>query len=138
MKTPIPLQLREFVIKRADFRCEYCLLHQADEPVYSHEIDHVIAEKHFGQTVADNLAYACFYCNRFKGSDIASIDPLSDQITPLFNPRIQLWHEHFLWDGPIIIPLTGIGRTTARLLQINRPRIVQRRTYLIQLGRFPR
>lgn len=116
MKTPIPLQLQEFVMQRADFRCKYCLLHQADEPVYSYEIDHVIAEKHFGQTVADNLAYACFYCSRFKGSDIASIDPLSDQITPLFNPRIQLWHEHFLWDGPIIIPLTGIARTTARLL----------------------
>jgi len=137
MKTYIPERLRELVMRRANTRCEYCLLHRDDEPVYPHEIDHVIAEKHSGPTAAYNLAFACFYCNRFKGTDIASIDPLTGEIVPLFNPRTQLWDEHFILDGPLIIPLTGVGRTTVRLLQMNRPRIVQRRTYLIQLGRYP-
>lgn len=89
MKTRIPEQLREFVIERANYHCEYCQLHQDDEPIYPHEIDHVIAEKHAGPTTAGNLALACFYCNRFKGTDIASIDPLTGAIVPLFNPRIQ-------------------------------------------------
>ena len=137
MKVHITLYLRDLVIDRATGRCEYCLLHHTDEPIYSHEIDHVIAEKHFGQTVADNLAYACFYCNRYKGSDIASIDPLTGEIVPLFNPRTMIWREHFVLDGPLIIPLTGVARATVRLLQMNRTRIVQRRTYLIQLGRYP-
>ncbi|MFZ4663697.1 MAG: HNH endonuclease [Caldilineaceae bacterium] len=138
MKTRISNHLREVVSIRAGFRCEYCLLHRDDEPIYSHEVDHVIAEKHFGQTVAHNLAFACFYCNRFKGTDIASIDPLTGLVVPLFNPRTQRWHEHFTFDGPLIIPLIDIGRATVRLLQMNRVRIVQRRTYLIQLGRYPK
>lgn len=137
MKSYISERLRELVLTRANSRCEYCLLHQDDEPGYSHEIDHVIAEKHLGKTLAHNLAYACFYCNRFKGTDLTSIDPLTDQITPLFNPRTQSWAEQFALDGPEIVPLTAVGRTTVRLLQMNRPRIIQRRIYLIQLGHYP-
>ena len=137
MKAYISDRLRNLVLVRAHFRCEYCLLHQDDEPVYPHEIDHIIAEKHLGETLNHNLAYACFYCNRFKGSDLTSIDPLTNQITLLFNPRTQIWAEHFALDGPMIVPLTDVGRTTVRLFQMNRPRIIQRRTYLIQLGRYP-
>jgi hypothetical protein len=135
--TYISNNLRNLVINRANFRCEYCLLAQDDEPIYPHEVDHVIAEKHSGQTHEDNLAYACFYCNRFKGSDLASLDPLTGEITSLFNPRTQVWAEHFALDGPVIVPLTAVGRTTAFLLKLNRPRIIQRRTYLIQLGHYP-
>lgn len=137
MKAYIAQQLRNLVIARANSRCEYCLLHQDDEPVYPHEIDHIVAEKHLGETTAENLAYACFYCNRYKGSDIASVDPLTSQITPLFHPRSDVWREHFFLDGPVIVPLTTTARTTVRLLQMNRPRIVQRRGYLIQLGHYP-
>jgi hypothetical protein len=41
----------------------------------SHQVDHIIAEKHGGQTLAENLALSCSLCNQAKGSDIASIDP---------------------------------------------------------------
>ena len=41
----------------------------------AHEIDHVIAEKHGGQTDKDNLALACTLFNKYKGSDLAFIDP---------------------------------------------------------------
>ncbi|MBI1877978.1 MAG: HNH endonuclease [Chloroflexi bacterium] len=138
MTTYISNRLRDLVISRANFRCEYCLLHQDDEPNYPHEVDHVIAEKHSGKTHADNLAYACFYCNRFKGTDLASLDPLTGEITPIFNPRLQNWTEHFALDGPVIVPLTAVGRATAFLLKLNRSRIIQRRIYLIQLGHYPR
>ena len=137
MTTYIPDTLRQTVIERAKERCEYCLLHQRDEPAYTHEIDHIVAEKHLGQTIESNLAYACFYCNRFKGSDLTSIDPLTSNVTRLFNPREDIWADHFLLDGSIIVPLTDIARTTIRLLRMNRIRIIERRTYLIQLGRYP-
>lgn len=137
MTTYIPSHLRKLAIQRSNNRCEYCLLQADDEPIFPHEIDHIIAEKHEGQTVEDNLAYACFYCNRFKGTDLTSIDPLTGEITPLFNPRMQVWSDHFALDGPLIVSMTQVGRTTIRLLQMNRPRMIQRHTYLIQLGRYP-
>jgi 5-methylcytosine-specific restriction endonuclease McrA len=62
---------------------------------YPHEADHVIAEKHGGATSLENLAWACFYCNRFNGSDFASVDPASQKIVFLFHPREQRWNRHF-------------------------------------------
>jgi 5-methylcytosine-specific restriction endonuclease McrA len=58
MSEPISTNLRQLVYKRAMGRCEYCLMHQDVSP-YTHEIDHLIARKHGGQTVAENLALAC-------------------------------------------------------------------------------
>ena len=66
--TYIPDVLREKVAERANYCCEYCLLHEQDS-IYSHEIDHIIPEKHRGETVEDNLCYACLDCNRNKGTD---------------------------------------------------------------------
>ena len=71
-KTYIPASLRREVIERAEQRCEYCLIH-ADDFLHRHEVDHVVAEKHRGVTNAANLAYACFACNRNKGSDLGSL-----------------------------------------------------------------
>jgi hypothetical protein len=88
----------------------------ADYAGFVHEIDHVIAAKHGGTTDLENFAYACAQCNRLKGSDIATLDPHTGQVEPLFNPRRQLWHEHFRLDGPVIVPLSSTGRATERLL----------------------
>ena len=60
-----------------------------------HQTDHIIAEKHGDATLADNLALCCILCNKHKGSDLASLDPLTGEITPLFHPRSQNWLEHF-------------------------------------------
>jgi 5-methylcytosine-specific restriction endonuclease McrA len=91
----IPAELGRLVIERASGHCEYWLIHQ-DVSIYSHEVDHIIALKHGGQTRADNLALSCLSCNRYKGSDLATIDPINDEIVPLFNPCRQVWDEHFL------------------------------------------
>ena len=74
--------LRDVVQLRTDGLCEYCRISER-LTLAEHEIDHVIAIKHGGQTVAENLALCCAVCNRFKGSDIASIDPETGQLTPL-------------------------------------------------------
>ena len=80
--------LRELVRLRAAGLCEYCRISER-LTLAEHEIDHVIAVKHGGPTAADNLALCCAVCNRFKGSDIGSLDSESGQLTPLFNSRVD-------------------------------------------------
>ena len=122
----IAAALRRQVRERARERCEYCLLAEA-EAFFPHEPDHIISQKHGGETVLENLALACFDCNRFKGSDIASVDPASGTLTPLFNPRLQHWNEHFQLEHGRILPLTATARATARLLRLNLSHRIERR-----------
>jgi HNH endonuclease len=75
-KTSVPERMRRQVQERTQGRCEYCLTNESDM-FYPHEADHVIAEKHGGATSLENLTWACFYCNRFKGTDLASVDPIT-------------------------------------------------------------
>ena len=128
--------LRRTVIDRAQHRCEYCLVHQ-DDTAFTHPVDHIIAIKHGGRTDETNLALACIDCNRNKGSDLTSIDPLTGLITPLFHPRLNQWHEHFQLEGAMIVGITGIGRTTVYLLQMNDAARLVERNLLVILGRYP-
>ncbi len=96
----------------------------------SYWIDHIVAEKHGGVTAAENLALSCPLCNQHKGSDLSSIDPGSGAITPLFNPRIDSWVEHFRLVDGIIEPLTAKGRVTERPLRFNLPYRVEARQLL--------
>jgi hypothetical protein len=79
----------------------------------------VIAEKHGGKTVSENLALTCWRCNRHKGSDLGSFDPQTEAFCFLFNPRTQHWDDHFMQDGPHISGRTPEGRTTVNLLRLN-------------------
>ena len=132
----IPAALRRKVHERARSRCEYCLLSE-EHAFFSHEPDHIIAEKHGGKTTEQNLALACFDCNRFKGSDIASIDLADNNLVPLFNPRNQDWGEHFAIKHGKIIPLTPVGRVTTRLLKFNLPERIEVRETLALFERYP-
>lgn len=128
MATVIPETLRRAVIVRANGCCEYCGKPQVS--FFAHEVDHVIAQKHRGKTTLENLAFACFECNRYKGSDIASFDPQTEQLTLLFNPRTQNWTDHFRYDSGVIVPLTPEGRSTVFLLRLNDPARIQERITL--------
>jgi hypothetical protein len=132
----IPAHLRQQVRRRAKGRCEYCLLADQDS-FFAHEPDHIIAEKHGGATSAKNLAFSCFDCNRFKGSDIASLDPVTRKLVPLFNPRTDVWKDHFQIVGGTIRGLTAVGRATERLLKLNLPARVDIRAILADAGRYP-
>lgn len=117
--TRVSAALRRLVVRRARDLCEYCLIHESDA-YFGCEIDHVISEKHGGPTTEDNLAYACLFCNRCKGSDVGSIIAESGSFVRFFNPRIDLWSGHFeLNDEMRIVPLTDIGMATARILGLN-------------------
>jgi hypothetical protein len=135
--THVPAALRRAVIERATNCCEYCRLGQVDYPFAFH-IEHIIAEKHGGQTVLDNLALSCPDCNVYKGSDLSSIDWESGgDITALYNPRRHHWHDHFLAQAVRISPLTSIGRVTVFLLRLNDPQRLEDWVLLAALSRWP-
>ncbi len=126
--------IRREVIRRAGNRCEYCLIHQEDSAA-RHQVDHVIAEKHGGTTTLDNLALSCLPCNRRKSSDIGAIDPESGQFVRLFDPRQQVWSDHYQLRAAQIVDLTPQGRATVKFLQLNTPERLLERAELIRLGR---
>ena len=136
MSSYVAVALRRLVEARAEGLCEYCLIHQADT-FFGCQIEHVLAEKHGGTTVADNLALACVLCNRFKGSDIGSVTERTGTLTRFFNPRTDTWSAHFQLDGPRIVPLTDIGEVTARILNLNADERVLERDALAAVGRYP-
>ena len=136
MSSYVGAAVRRLVAVRADFLCEYCLVHE-DDTVFGCEVDHIISEKHGGATDAENLAYACAFCNRAKGSDIGSIVPGTGRFVRFFNPRTDRWAEHFTLDGVTIAPLSDIGEVTSRILAFNdSDRLLERQT-LQAVGRYP-
>ncbi len=134
--TRVPAELRERVRERANRSCEYCLLAE-EQALFGFEADHIIGEKHRGLTVADNLAWSCLPCNRFKGPNIASLDPITGELVPLFNPRTQIWAEHFRIDATQIVPLTPEGRVTVEVLKLNSTKRVEVRETLLSTGHYP-
>ncbi len=128
--------LKRLVWDRAGDACEYCGLPQSLD-VLPFQIDHIIAEKHHGLTVAENLALCCLNDNLHKGPNIAGIDPETGALTRLFHPRQDRWEEHFAWVGPELTGRTAVGRTTIDVLGINLPERVEHRRLLLRAGLFP-
>jgi hypothetical protein len=136
MTTRPPADLRRQVVERAGNCCEYCLIHQ-DLVASTHQVDHVIAEKHGGVTSLDNLALSCMVCNLRKGSDAASFDPQTGELVSLFNPRVSSWCDHFDLVGARIVGKSAIGRTTVEFLKLNSYERLMERAELMRVGVYP-
>ena len=134
---PVPSATKALVYDRAGDKCEYCLL----ASVLLHP-DHIVPWSAWeGDPSAyndpDNLASACYQCNSIKQDHRDGVDPASGESTPLFNPRSDLWADHFMWteDFLEIVPLTARGRATVARLKLNRQwykdkRLLLRRAWL--------
>jgi hypothetical protein len=131
-------ELARQVRERADFTCEYCRLPQTLHPG-PFEIEHVVPIQHGGPTTLGNLAYSCLHCNRHKGPNLAGIDRQTSRtkLIHLFHPRRHRWSYHFVWDGPLLVGRTPIGRVTVAVLAMNDPIRVALREELIEEGVFP-
>ena len=114
----IPAALRRVVWQRA----EYCLISEQDF-LAPHEPDHIVATQHGGQTSLENLALACYDCNRPKGPNIASVDPQTGQSVFLFNPRRERWAEHFRLEAAP--HLRGTSHGGAAAVQHSKPRPIE-------------
>jgi hypothetical protein len=125
--------LQAQVRRRAQNRCEYCRFPAQFTPV-PFQVDHIIAEKHAGPSIFENLAWSCFFCNSFKGPNLAGIDRRTQEVTRLFNPRRDNWGKHFRYEGAVLKGRTAIGRATIEVLRINRLDAVTVRRSLLQEG----
>ncbi len=126
---------RDEVWQRAEVCCEYCQMPQHLD-VQPFQIDHIRSRKHGGATVVENLALSCLPCNSYKGPNPAGYDPDTGAMVALFNPRTEVWNEHFTWDGPTLLGKTPVGRATIVVLRINDVERIEHRRMLIQAGLF--
>ena len=138
MPRKLSATLREQVRRRAAYLCEYCHTNERWQYV-RFTIDHLIPLSEAAGDAPENLALACFHCNRRKSEKLSATDSETGELTPLFNPRQHRWSQHFIWsaDGLRIIPQTTIGRVTVELLELNRQRILAIRFADAAIGRHP-
>ena len=131
-------QTRKQVAKRASNHCEYCLAN-SEYAFHTFPIDHILPISLGGTDDLDNLAYSCQFCNNSKYNKIECIDPIRNEKVKLYNPRIDIWTDHFIWDQPktSIIGISPIGRATVHCLKVNRPEAVNLREVLRRFGIHP-
>jgi hypothetical protein len=98
-------------------------------------VEHIRPRQHQGSNELDNLCLACGHCNRFKGPNLASIDPATNQLTPLFHPRTDRWQDHFSLTEHRILGMSAVGRVTVAVLNMNSPDRAQLRMELSHEGR---
>ncbi len=130
----MPRSLRQFVRKRAGFRCEYCRLPDFAAPASTFHVEHVIAKQHGGADDPVNLAWCCHRFNLCKAPNLSGRDPLMDKIVRLFDPRRQTWKRHFEWYGAVLVGRTQNGRATIAVLDINDPNRIELRQALMDTG----
>jgi hypothetical protein len=111
--------VKKQIRSQAQDLCEYCRLPQSFVSAATFHIEHIISIQHGGEDELDNICLSCPFCNMYKGPNLASLDPLTKQLTRLYHPRKDTWLEHFEFQGASINGLTEIGRTTVFLLKFN-------------------
>jgi HNH endonuclease len=137
-KLTISIDLREEVKLRANKCCEYCKSQDKYSPT-AFTIDHITPESLDGTSDFENLAYACFLCNRLKSNKLKSFDAITEKWIPLYNPRTEVWDEHFAWseDATNLLGITTIGRCMVKELKLNRDKLIEYRKCLILFGTHP-
>jgi hypothetical protein len=127
--------LRQKVYERANGCCEYCQTCDANTGQTMH-VDHIAPK---GSNSLENLCLACSNCNASKHKAVEAIDPNTGNSVSLFNPRMQIWTEHFEWlEGGILLQgKSESGRATIIRLKMNRQMIVAARERWIKNGFHP-
>ena len=128
--------LRRTVRERANDRCEYCRLPDLVPELMRFHLEHIRPRRHGGSSSLNNLGWACARCNERKGTNLSGVDPDTNRVVRLFNPRRDPWARHFIWEGLRIRGLTATGRPTAWLLEFNSDERFKLRQGLRTLGLF--
>lgn len=130
--------LRQRVRLRARNFCEYCRSH-SDLTGHDFTVDHIMPLTAGGTDAFDNLCLCCFWCNNFKKSQTHGADPRTQTRVQLFNPRSDIWGQHFRWSPTAtrIVGRTAVGRATVLALRLNRPTLVRARRLWARYGLHP-
>jgi len=83
------------------------------------------------------LALACVSCSLRKGARQKLEEKETGEVVSIFNPRQQVWKEHFDWNGVQVVGLTATGRATVQALDLNRATMLAIRAEEELLGRHP-
>lgn len=117
---PISEATRQTVRERASDLCEYC---HSPERLSANRftVDHLTPKSLGGSDDLNNLALTCRRCNERRYNFVAGIDPETQELVSIFNPRQQNWKEHFVWtdNGVMIQGITAIGRAACIRLDLN-------------------
>lgn len=117
---PVSNSVKQAVRKRAEYICEYC---HSPERLSANRFtfDHVLPKSLGGSDEMENLSLACRRCNERRYNFVAGIDPETETVISIFNPRLQAWAEHFIWleKGVFIQGTTPVGRATCVRLDLN-------------------
>jgi HNH endonuclease len=135
----IPIEVDRRVRDAAKNRCGYCLSPQ-HLVMARLEIEHFIPLSRGGSNEEANLWLSCPICNGHKSDKVSGVDPETGESHALFNPRTQVWAEHFYWsdDGLRIIGKTLIGRATVAALHLSDdPDALEVRSYWVSAGWHP-
>ena len=138
-RSRIPVEVERRVRASARNRCGYCLSPQ-HLVMACLEIEHIIPISRGGSNDELNLWLACPLCNRYKSDKITGVDSETGETVKLFNPRTQVWFEHFYWteDGLRIVGKTPIGRATVAALHLSDdPDALEVRSYWVIAGWHP-
>ncbi|MGH2583804.1 MAG: HNH endonuclease [Dehalococcoidia bacterium] len=137
-RTYLPRAVRERIWAAAKGRCGYCLSREIVSGLPL-QIEHIVPLGRGGTTVEDNLWLACGSCNAHKGTRIFGVDPLTGAGVRLFDPRRQIWVEHFAWTagGTVIEGISPTGRATTVTLHLNRELLVDARRVWAAAGWHP-
>ncbi|MFQ5633169.1 MAG: HNH endonuclease [bacterium] len=137
-KQYVSRKLKRAVFERAQGSCEYCRS-QIRYAMQSFAVEHIIPRQAGGQSSLENLALACEGCNGHKFIKTEAMDPVTENMVPLFHPRKQLWSDHFTWssDFAFILGLTPTGRATVDTFQLNRDGLVNLRRLLYAFDKHP-
>lgn len=130
--------LKQIVYGRALGLCEYCKS-PANISSQPFVVEHIIPKSKGGQSTAENAALSCQGCNNHKYNKTDGIDALTGNTANIFNPRKQIWSDHFAWsdDGIEIIALSSAGRVTLKALRLNRQELQNLRFLLVEAGKHP-
>jgi len=136
--TAVSKALRQHIAEQARYRCGYCLTQEVVSGVPL-TVEHIIPKARGGQTIEENLWLSCRLCNEAKGVLTESLDPESGVTALLFNPRTQVWTDHFTWsaDGTFVIGQTPIGRATVVALSLNSELHMRARAIWVEAGWHP-
>lgn len=116
----VPVEIDRRVRNSARNRCGYCLSPQ-HLVIARLKIEHIIPISKGGSNDESNLWLACPLCNGYKSDKTTGVDPETGDTVKLFNPRTQVWSEHFCWteDGLRIVGKTPTGRATVVVLHLS-------------------
>jgi len=130
--------LRRRVQQRGQRLCEYCRSCM-DYTGHAFTVDHVLPTARGGTDDFNNLCFCCFWCNTYKHARTQVLDVRTGHVVPLFNPRMDSWHDHFRWSPTYtrVVGRTAIGRVTIQALRLNRPSLVRARKIWVRYGLHP-